>query len=107
MAYFVIYKRPQEITQYDMDFSNIANSADASLDQSKSKVTAFDTLDQDQSNAIIQKVTYSGFVQTAIIQGGLDGEDYLLYFDAVGNVSGLIANRTLEVRVRRKLSGAL
>lgn len=109
MAHFVIYKRPAEVTQYQVDFSELMDTSDTALDTDETKVTVFDTLEADKSSYFIQKLIFSGLKVTAVLVNGLDGEDYLVYYDAVGNVSkpNLKINRILEVRVRSKLSGNL
>lgn len=105
MAHFIIYKRPVEITSYSVDFSDLLTSPDTILDVDKSRVVVIDSAGQDQSVYFNQKTTFSTLVMTALLQNGLNGEDYSVNFNGVGNSTLQVYNRILEVRVRTKLAG--
>ena len=105
MAHFLIYKRPVEVTSYSVDFSDLLTTPDTILDINLSRVVVVDSAGVDQSTYFVQKTTFSGLVMTAILQNGLDSEDYIVNFNGVGNSTSQLYNRILEVRVRSKLAG--
>lgn len=107
MAHFIIYKRPTEVTPYSVDFTDLMPN-DTALSAAGTTVKVYDSAGADQTTYFLSSFTLSGKVVTAKFNVGLDGEDYLVYFDGVGNTTTPNKfNRLLEVRVRSKLSGNL
>lgn len=107
MAHFIIYKRPTEVTPYEFDFEDLLPD-DASLDTDQSQVSVVDSAGIDQTKYFVSHVVFSGIKMTAFLVNGLDGEDYIVYADGVGNVTAPVKlNRILEVRVRSQLAGNL
>jgi hypothetical protein len=112
MAHFIIYKRPIEITNYEVNFEDLLTDSDLKLDTNLTKVVVENSAGEDKTDYLLQKlifpVTTPKRVQ-AIFANGLNGEDYLAYFNAFGDVSFQTngPNRILEIRVRNRLAGNL
>ncbi len=104
MAHALLYKRPVEIEIYKVDFTDLVDPTDASI-TSSSQIKIFDSAGIDQTSYILQSSSVSGLVMTAYLANGLDGEDYTVNFNAVGNTTKAINNFILELRVRTKLAG--
>lgn len=69
-------------------------------------VTAVDSAGT-SAPSVVGAVSVSGMSVKAVVQGGTDGEDYLLDFKATGVTTAQVVVKQLEVRVRSKLTGAL
>lgn len=94
----VVYKHPDAILSYDVDFTDQLADADASL--TGDGATATDSNGDDKSATVIGTETKSGLVLTVPFKAGTDGEDYIIIIQATGDSSGLIAVKTVEMRVR-------
>lgn len=111
MAQAIIYKRTTESSPFSFDFTDLLNPAEQ-LDSSSS-VSVTDSQGLDQTNFIVQKVdltTGSGGTNTqlrALLQNGLDGEDYLVVFKGIGATSKYSFDLVLELRVRNRVTGNL
>lgn len=112
MAHQVLYKRPAEISTYEFDFTDLL-PLDANLDQTKSYVKVEDSAGKDQTGYFVQKISYNELTldkkATVQMANGLNGEDYLVYFYGVGNMTLGVPtpNRILEMRCRSKIAGNL
>lgn len=109
MAHYVLYKRISEVTDFDFDFTELLPETDTLLDTSKSVCKVVNSAGDDKTSYFLQSLTFNGMVATAHLVNGLEGEDYLVYFYGVGNVSQgkPTPNRILELRVRERIAGNL
>lgn len=105
MAQNIIYKRVGESAQFQMDFADLLSEAgDASITAS-STVTAKDSSGVAAASVVGTVSVVSSTILQAIIQAGTDKEDYQVQFKGIGNSTGQIWIKVLEVRVRESISG--
>ena len=93
----VVYKDPEAIKNYDVDFTDLLADADASLTSEAAVATK---TDGNTEASVIGTLAKSGLVLTVPLKAGADGEDYVIIIKATGNSSSLVGVVSLEMRVR-------
>lgn len=102
MATDTLYKIIAEEVLHAVDFTDLLPD-DASV-TAASTVTAVKS-DNSADASVIGTVSQSGMELRAILQAGVDGEDYTITFTARGNVTLRDRSVVVEMRVREKLQG--
>jgi hypothetical protein len=106
MANQVIEKHPDaEILFDEFDFTDEL-PGDSALDATNSVVTAVDA-GGSAAASVVGTVSRDGMTLRAILQGGTNGQDYLITFKAEGDTTEQLAVKQLEMRVRTKVTGSL
>ena len=100
----IVYKTPGEVVSVPFNFADKLGESDASVTLDAS--IALDSAGIDKSTQLIRSNTVATKIITSVIQGGSDGEDYLVTVTGVGNVSGDVLALLARVRVRSEVSGA-
>lgn len=105
MAHFLVDKRSTEKLPYDVNFSEIMGASDTQV--ASVTIVAYDSAGVDRTSLIVQQSAISGFVVTLTLKDGLDGEDYIIYVTAKGDVNSSTVTpvRVIELRVRDTLVG--
>lgn len=101
----IIEKHPDaEVMFKDFDFTDDLPDDENLADISE--VTAVDA-DGNPSKKVVGVVGREGMILTAILKRGLNGQDYIVTFNAVGLTTARTATKQLEMRVREHLMGSL
>lgn len=105
MADDILEKHPSEEVLYEADFTELL--PDDTTISAASAVTAIDSSGIDASGTVVGTVTQSGMLLRAIMQAGVNFEDYLVTF--VGRGATTLRDRVwlLEMRVRTEHRGNL
>ena len=104
MSHEVIEKHPNDEFLHPVDFTD--ELPDDTSVSSSSAVTAVDS-NGDPATSVVGTVTQSGMSVRCVVQGGVDGEDYLYTFTGRGTTTSRDASKLVELRVRSKQLGVL
>lgn len=100
----VVEKTPDTELLFDLfDFTD--DLPDDTALASNSTVTAVDA-DGESRKKVIGTVSRSGMILRAILKGGINGQDYVVNFSAIGQTTARQVTKQLELRVRSETTGA-